>query len=160
MSFGFESTNVWLDSSFDNRCTGFQRQLSMPAGLPREAINAISMVYLVVSTRRCSRCVAHLPDLFYPVHRRTVRVLVRVCVRLSVCPSDNFSDANADPTSDRPSDGPDFYPTFSRRGYCKNNDHVSPLAGRCHGSKVLWQILGARSWGTEPVVVRCYGQMH
>jgi hypothetical protein len=78
----------------------------------------------------------------------------------SLCPSDNFSDANPDATSDRPSDGPDFCPTFcptfSRRGYCKNNDHVSPLAGRRHGSKVLWQILGARSWGTEPVVVRCW----
>jgi hypothetical protein len=61
----------------------------------------------------------------------------------SLCPSDNFSDANPDPTSDRPmdgpSDGPDFCPTFcptfSRRGCCKNNDHMSPLAGRRHGLK-------------------------
>jgi hypothetical protein len=54
-------------------------------------------------------------------------------VRVSVCrsfgpwlhPSDNFPD----PISDRPSDGPDFRPTFSRRGYCKNNDHVSLSVG-------------------------------
>jgi hypothetical protein len=38
-----------------------------------------------------------------------------------LCPSDNFPDS----TSDCPSDGPDFCSTFSRRGYCKNNDHVS-----------------------------------
>jgi hypothetical protein len=74
----------------------------------------------------------------------------------SLCPSDNLSDANPDATSDRPSDGPDFCPTFSRRGYCKNNDHVSPLAGWRQGSKVLWQLLGPRSCGTEPIVVRCW----
>jgi hypothetical protein len=38
-----------------------------------------------------------------------------------------------------PSDGPDFCPTFCptfrRRGNCKNNAHVGPLAGRRHGSK-------------------------
>jgi hypothetical protein len=78
----------------------------------------------------------------------------------SLCPSDNFSDANPDPTSDRPSDGPDFCPTFcptfSRRGYCKNNDHVSPLAGRRHGSKSAVANFRTASWGTEPVVVRCW----
>jgi hypothetical protein len=46
-----------------------------------------------------------------------------------LCPSDSFQDANPDPTSDRSSHGPDFCqtfcPTFSRRGYCKNNDYVS-----------------------------------
>jgi hypothetical protein len=97
----------------------------------------------------------------YPVHTvgpsvgPSDRPTVRVCVRVSVCPSfgpsfclsDNFSDANPDATSDRPSDGPDSCPTFSRRSYSKNNDHVSPLATRRHGSKMLWQILGPRSWG-------------
>jgi hypothetical protein len=77
-----------------------------------------------------------------------------------VCLSDSFSDANPDATSDRPSDGPDFCPTFSRRGYCKNNDQVSgesvgraaPRFEKCCGK---FYDRGA-AWGTEPVVVRCW----
>jgi hypothetical protein len=76
--------------------------------------------------------------------RRTVRVVVRVSVRVSVVRSvvvsvGQFLGRNPDPTSNRPTDGPDFCPTtcptFSRRGYCRNNDHVSLLEGRRHGLK-------------------------
>jgi hypothetical protein len=56
------------------------------------------------------------------------------------CPSDNFPDANPDPTSQRPSDGrdfrPNFIPTFSRRGYCKNNDQMSICAAVMSFSKI------------------------
>jgi hypothetical protein len=94
-------------------------------------------------THRLSRVWLLIPCSHGRTVRRTVRAVVRVCVRVSVCPSlcpsDKFSDANPDPTSDGPPDGPDFCPTFcptfSGRGYCNNNDHVSPLAGRRHGSK-------------------------
>jgi hypothetical protein len=88
------------------------------------------------------------------------RVVFRVCFRVSVCPSfdpslcssNNFTDANPAGTSDRPSDGPDFCPTFcptfNRRGYCKNNDHVTPLAGRRYDSKsAVANFRTAYSWG-------------
>jgi hypothetical protein len=69
-----------------------------------------------------------------------------------LCPSDNAPDANPDPTSDRPSDGPDFRPTFSptfsRRGYCKNYDHVSFYVAITSFSKISDNI----SWPAAAVL--------